>query len=513
MRNKIILAIIILAASAGAVGFWYYQRNVYSKEILKLEILGPEQAELGQEIEYIVKYKNNGNIKLEDARLVFQYPKYSILEEGGSLRQEIILEDIYPGEEKSLRFKARLLGKKGEIRKAQAWLSYRPKNLKAGYESETSHVIQLKSVPLTLEFDLPSKIEPGKEITFRLNYFSNVNYPLSNLGLQIEYPLDFEFKSARPQPLAETDWEIGLLNKAEGGRIEITGNLRGEVGEQKNFKARLGSWQDGEFVLLKETVRAVKIVTPALYITQEINNNPQYIASPGDTLHYEIFFKNIGQEAFSNLFLVVNLEGEIFDFETLKAPSGEFEIGDNSIIFDWRRIPQLQFLDAQDEGKVEFWIELKDDWQIASKDDKNPVLRNKVYLSQAREEFVTKVNSKLEIVQEKKGQLIVWRAKNYYNDVKDVKVKAKLGDQVVLTGRIVPPTAVLTFDSDSREVIWEVGEMEAGKGIFNEPAQISFEINFPSEAEEIVGEVQITGEDQFTLAPVSGSAAPLLLKE
>ena len=409
MRNKFILTVIIIAVVAGAVGFWYYQRNSYSKEILKLEILGPSETELAQEIEYTVKYKNNGNIRLEEPLLVFECPKNSLecfleereetAEEKKSLRKNISLSTIYPGEEKTISVKARLLGKKEENKTAQAWLSYRPKNLKARYESETSHTTRIKSVPLTLEFDLPSKIESGKEISFRLNYFSNTNYPLLRLGIRMEYPSDFEFQSSKPEFLEGTDWEIGSLNKTEGGRIEITGKVRGEIEEQKIFKAELGTWQDGEFILLKEAIRAVQIVTPSLYISQEINGSSQYVASAGDILHYEVFFKNIGEEAFNNLFLVAKLEGELLDLKTIKAPLGEFESGDNSIIFDWRRISQLQFLDAQKEGQVEFWVELKKDWQITGPQDKNQVIRNKVYLSQAQKEFVTKVNSKLEIIQ------------------------------------------------------------------------------------------------------------------
>jgi len=530
LEHRLILIIVIAAIIVGLVGFWIYQRNTYSKEILKLEILGPTEAELAQEIEYTVRYKNNGNVRLEDPRLVFELPKYSLVGENEPLRKEIILEDIYPGQEETFNFKARLLGKEGELKKAQVWLNYQPKNLNARYESETSHTTQIKYVPLTLEFDLPSKIDSGKEISFKLNYFSNADYPLSNLGIKVEYPTDFEFQSSQPQALEETDWDIGLLNKAEGGRIEITGNLMGEIGEQKQFKAQLGSWQDGEFVLLKETIRGVQIVTPSLYLSQQINNNPQYIASAGDTLHYEIFFKNIGNDAFNNLFLVATLESDLFDFQTLKAPSGDFEAGDNSIIFDWRRNSQLQFLGPQKEGKIEFWIELKDDWQMTSINDKNPVLRNKVFLSQAQREFVTKVNSKLEIVQKgyfqdevfgntgpmppQTGQqttyTIIWQAKNYYNDVKSMKVKAILGNGVRLTGNIFPDGARLTFDSNSKELVWELENLEAGKGVLGPGPSVAFQIAFTpfqsGQAAILVNEATISGEDQYTEQVVSAQS-------
>ena len=524
MRNKIIIILIILTVLAGFLGFWYYQRNIYSKEILKLEILGPEESELAQEVEYTVKYKNNGNIRLEEPRLLFEFPKYSIVEEGKTLKQEIILQDIYPGQEQVLRFKARLLGKEGENKTSRAWLSYRPKNLKARYESETSHTLRIKSVPLTLEFDLPSKIESGGELRFKLNYFSNTNYPLYNLKIKVEYPADFEFLSSKPAALEKTDWEIGRLNKAEGGRIEITGNLGGEINEQKQFRAELGSWQDGEFVLLKESIWAVQIVTPSLYIFQQINGNPQYVASPGDTLHYEILFKNVGQEPFNNLFLVARLEGKAFDFQTIKAPLGEFQPGDNSIIFDWRRVSDLQFLDVGEEGKTEFWVELKKDWPISGPADKNPIIKNLVYLSQARQEFINKVNSKLELLQKgyfqdevfgNTGSLppevgktttytIVWQVKNYYNDVQNLKAQATLGRGVSLTGKIFPEGTNLTFDSYSREIIWKLENLEAGKGILDAGPSVAFQIAFTpmdfqkGSTPELIGKAKIIGEDQWT---------------
>lgn len=534
-KNKIYLFTLSLAALVGIIGFWSWQKNSYSKEILKLEILGPAEIALGQEIEYTVRYKNNGNIRLEEPRLTFEYPAYSLIGAGESLRKEVPLESIYPGQEQTFTFKARLLGKEGEIKKAQAWLSYQPKNLKARYESETSHNARINSVPLTLEFGLPSKSDSGKEISFQLNYFSNVDYPLANLGIKIEYPSGFEFQSSKPKPLEKTDWNIGLLNRAEGGRIEVRGNLTGQVGEEKQFKAQLGTWQNGEFVLLKETVRSVQIVTPYLYISQLINNNTQYVANAGDSLHYEIFFKNIGSDAFNNLFMVVKLESDLFDFSSLKAPLGDFQTGDNSIIFDWRKVSKLQFLDAQEEGKVEFWINLKKDWSIASNEDKNQVLKDKIILSQAQQEFITKVNSKLTITQKgyyndevfgNSGLLppafgqqttytVIWQVKNNYNNVKGVRVRAVLGNNVRLTGRIFPEDARLTFDSSSREVVWELDNLEAGRGILDSAPSVAFQIEFsPTSSQKgtipvLIGVARVTGEDEFTNLVVSGEASPI----
>jgi len=521
MRRKFITFLIILAGVVGLFGFWNWKSNIYSKETLKLEILAPNEATLVEEIEYLVKYKNNGSARLEEPKLIFEYPKYSIVE-GGVLRIEKLLDDIYPGEEKTVSFKAKLLGKEGEVRLAKAWLSYRPKNLKAKYESATTFSTTIKSVPLTFEFDLPIKIESGKDFRFNMNYFSNINELLTDLKIQMDYPFGFEFIESLPKSIEKNEWAIPVLNRSQGGRIEVFGRLSGEIGEARIFRAKLGIWREGEFVSLKEIEKGVEIIKPLIYLRQEINGNPRYAALPGDWLHYEIYFKNIGEDDLNNLFIICNLEGETFDFQTIKSDLGNFEAGDNSIIFDWRKVSQLQYLAPTEEGKVDFWVKLKDDLGNV----KNPVLRNKVFISQVKEEFVTKISSKLELVQKgyfqdevfgNSGSIppkvgtattytIIWQMKNYYSDVKDVKVKASLPPQISLTGKIFPEeeASKFSFDSESREIVWSAGDLERGEGILSPGPNIAFQVEFSPESSqigstpEIIGQAKIEGLDSWT---------------
>ena len=550
--KKFAFIIVFFGLILAGIGFWYWNRNSYSKDILKLEILGPEQVSLLEEVEYTVRYKNNGDVKLEDPRLIFEFPKNTIIVSspfGLNKRKEYSerieigpekLGDIYPGEEKSFKFKGRLLGKKGEVKTAKVWLSYRPKNLKARYESATTFVATISSVPLTIDFDLSSKVESDRNFKFTVNYFSNLDYPLSNLGVKIEYPPGFEFIGSQPKTLGKTEWDIPLLNKAEGGRIEIEGKLSGEVKEQKFFKAVLGVWQENRFIPLKEAARGVEITNLHLDIFQEINGQREYIASPGDLLHYEIYFRNIGSTPFKDLFLVVNLDGKAFDFSTLKLEKGQVGRGDDSIVWDWRDVPKLQFLDQGEEGKVEFWIKLKD-WQIKDVQEKNPVLKDTVLLSRVKREFEVKLSSKLSISQkgyyqeeifsnsgpippkagEKTNYTIIWQVKNYYNDVKNVKVKAVLPPNVKLTGKIFPEeeSSNFSFDSQSREIVWSVEDgqiLKAGSGILSPAPNIAFQIALTPTSQQkgkkalLIGKAVISGEDQWTGERIEGVASEIM---
>ena len=154
MNKTIIFIILILVIIAGGFfSLWLYSNNVFSKEVLKLEILGVDKIKMGDEIEYTVKYKNNGNSVLQEPRLIFEFPEYSLTEDGKTRFTED-LKDIYPGDEDFVKFKTRLLGSENDLKVAKAWLSYMPKNLTVRFESNTTFTTKIDSVPITLDFDL-----------------------------------------------------------------------------------------------------------------------------------------------------------------------------------------------------------------------------------------------------------------------------------------------------------------------------------------------------------------------
>ncbi len=534
MKKTILFIILGILVVAGFFGFWYYRDKIFSKEILKLEILGPDTANMGDEIEYTVKYKNNGNFVLENPKLIFQLPDNSLTEDGKTrLSQD--LKDIYPGGEDLVQFKARLLGKEGDLKVAQAWLSYIPKNLSARYESDTKLTTKIETVPITLSFDLPSKVEKGKEITYAINYFSNIDYPLENLSVKVDPVSGFNFESADPSSLDNAEWKLNALNKAQGGRINIKGIVNSDTGSHLNFIAKMGMWQDGNFVVIKEASEDVEIIQPLLFISQQINGSSNYVASPGETLHYQIFFRNIGSTPFDNLFILSRLNGSGFDLSTLKSDEGQARPNDNLIIWDSKQISALQHLDPQQEAKVDFQVTLKDTWVPSDLEKNNVVLKNQVNVSDISQEFDTKVNSRLVVTQQgyyanqegivNSGPVppevnktttytIRWQVKNYLNDVKNVKVRAVLPEGVTLTAKIVPDDQIsrFSFDSTSREIVWSVGDLPAGTGGTSSQPEVTFQVSLtPSVIQKgmvasLIGSATASGEDQSTGATISATA-------
>ena len=131
-----------------AIGiFFYYEENIFSKQFLQLEVTGQDSAVAGEEITYTVKYKNNSNFVLKDLKIVFQLPDNSLTEDG-KMRLSQSLADISPGQDNSVTFKTRLLGKLDDTKTARAWLSYVPENLSARYELESMFVTKINACQL-----------------------------------------------------------------------------------------------------------------------------------------------------------------------------------------------------------------------------------------------------------------------------------------------------------------------------------------------------------------------------
>jgi len=525
MNKKLLFIISFLIIIVGFIVFWFYKESMFSKEILRLEILGPDTVKAGDEMEYTIKYKNNGNFVLQNPKLLFYMPDNSLTEDGKTIISQD-LKDVYPGGEELVKIKARLLGKEDDLKTAKASLSYVPKNLTARYESSTTFTTKINSVPITLDFDLPTKGEKGKSLQYSINYFSNIDYPLENLSMRVNSISGFDFESSDPSSLDQTEWKLPTLNKAQGGRINITGKVSADTNQNLTFIAELGMWQNGNFVIIKQASADVKIIQPLLIITQQINGSAEYVASPGETLHYQIFFRNIGSTPFDNLFAVAKIDGAALDLSTLQVQNGQAQSNDNMIVWDSTQTPQLRNLDVQEQAEVDFTVKVKSDWLPAGSSASDAVITNEVNISQITQKFSIKVNSGLAISQEaffknydiinsgpippKAGKAttytITWNIKNYFSDAKNVKVKAVLPPNVNLTGKIMPQdeSSKFSFDSVSREIVWSSGDIAAGTGVKGDPYTISFQISLnPTTSQKgssapLIGQVQISGENQFT---------------
>lgn len=380
LTNKFTISIsFLILVILGFVIFFHYRDAVFSKEIVHLEILGPQTAIMGEEVTYTVKYKNNSNFALEQAKIVFELPDYSLTEDA-KLRLTEDLENIRPGDEKFVKFTARLLGKEEDVKTARAWMTYVPHNLSARYESTATLSTKINMVPLLVAFDLPPKVEKNKQLTFILDYFSGVDYPLENLSIKVDRLAGFNVISSTPESLDNTEWKLNVTQKGQTGKISITGLVTADAGSKLDFSARLGMRINGAFVLLKEMKQEAEVTAPALVISQSINGFAGDAPSAGNVVNYQITFKNTSDGMLDGALAISRLNGPAFDFSTLQSSQGQVQ-ADRSVYF------QLPPLAPGQEAKGTFSIKLKD-----TVGEADTITKNIVSVQERSQIFETKVN-------------------------------------------------------------------------------------------------------------------------
>jgi hypothetical protein len=162
-------------------------------------------------------------------------------------------------------------------------------------------------------------------------------------------------------------------------------------------------------------------------------------------------------------------------------------------------------------------------------------LSNKVMIGPAREDFVTKISSKLELAQKiffndeifgNSGPIppqagvpttytVTWQAKNYYSNVKAVTVKALLPPEAqFVAAKIFPEDQAgkLAYDPATREITWNIGDMTAGQGLVSNPLNISFQTAVtPMNSQVgntagIIGAAVIRGDDSWTEISLESTA-------
>ncbi len=385
-KTILLLFFIIIVAIGGL--FFYYKDTIFSKDFLKLEIVGQESVKSGDEISYTVNYKNNSNFILKDAKLVFELPENSLTEDN-KLRLTQTIKDIAPGEDGFVKFSAHLLGKEGDVKTARAWFSYVPENLSARYEGVAKLETTISESPVTLSFDLPSKMEQNKQVALAINYASDIDYPLENMSIKLQVPPGFTVTSSSPASLDKSEWKLPTLEKGKNGVIKITGIISGQEESLASFSARLGMRQDGSFVVIKEAKQDVQLSAPSLIISQTINNDSQYVAKLGEVLNYQVMIKNTGSASISGASILVKLSGRSFDISTLATSLGQVNIQDNSIVFDSQKNPALVLLAPNQDVSLNFSVKLKEGLSLSDAE----VIKSKITLGDISQEFVNKVTA------------------------------------------------------------------------------------------------------------------------
>jgi len=550
-------AVVVLAVLA--ISGWFIWRNMKSFDDsgVALDIFGQDRVASGEEINYIVRYKNNSKVAVGSVVLTFSAPAQSMPSDTGSFvkRGDFFtatqnLGQLASGQEGQTEFKVRVLGDKDSQQKFTAKLNYRPSNISSDFGNSADFTSAVISVPLVLSFILPERIVSGQTMNFSLRYLNTSDANFEGAKLKIEYPDGFVFDSALPSPEDGNNiWSLPEIGSREEGNLVIKGTISGNEGDSKIFKAQIGTQtNNGDFVVYSQALSSSRISASPLFVEQSFLDSPDNNVSSGQFLNYKIKYRNTTGIAIGPVFVTIKIDSKVVDISSVSAVNGFFSSSDNLITWNSSSLPALESLDAGEEGILDFSLKVKNNLPVNSFLDKNftivttakidsfnvPLALNGTQLA-GQSQLTAKVNSKLVLnmkgyyndrllpnsgplpprVGQKTTYTVYWHVLNSSNDLSNVKVEAYLPSYVSWQGNIFPKDEDIKYDVSSGKVTWQIGKLSAATGFLSPVRQVAFQVGFtPSLGQVgtmaiIMQTPKVAGDDNFTSAQLTATDSEL----
>jgi hypothetical protein len=541
----------------GAGIYFWYSRVSFDKEQVSLDVFGQERIVSGEDIKYVVRYKNNTNASLNNAKITFLLPARAITNEkdGVSVQndQTKIIRNvgiITSGQEGQQEFSVRALGDKDSQQKFLAKLEYRPSNINSDFSNEKEFVSTIISVPLVLNFDLPARIISGQTLNFSLKYVNISDATFTDSKLKIEYPAGFVYEGSFPSP-SEGDniWSLAEIGSGEESKIVIKGTISGNEGETKLFKAQIGTQKENEFIAFAQTLNSPQVSISPLYVEQSLDGQDLNSVKLEQLLAYKVKYRNTTDVAIGPVLITVKIDSQAVDFSSVRVEEGFFSSSDNTITWNASSLSGLQSLPPGEEGQVQFSLNVKSRLPINKYTDKNFTIITNAKIDSpntplslvgtqlaGQNSLSVKINSQLDLkmkgyysdklfansgpipprVGQKTTYTVYWQLINVSNDLNNVVVEGYLPSYVTRQGSIYPSSGEdVTYEPASGKITWKIGKLSAATGILLPVRQLIFQIALTPSISQVgnsvilVKDVKVNGEDTFTGTTVSDSVIDL----
>jgi len=539
----------LLLVVALVVGFYKIRQSFFAFERLTVVLSGPTELKSGNLVIYEVIYKNANRADLKNASLKLSYPE-DFKPEGnegfkpeGAISGVINLGDIKGNSEGRVVFKGRAYSPKGNLIKIKADLSYAPSTVSSVFITSSQLAIQVLSAPITLEVMAPQNISSGDEVNYLITYKNDGAENFENVRVKINYPEQFIFSSSNPKSFEGNNiWYLGNLVAGQEGKIIVAGKLEGQRDELKIAGIMIGANNNGEFVSYNEADARTKIVSSPLTIAQTVNGLEKLNANAGDSLKFEISYRNEGTLGLRDVIVTEHIDSPILDYSTLDMEGGAYDAQSKTITWKAPDYRELKNLLPGQGGVIKFSIRVKEIIPVASANDKNfiisslakidspdvptPISMNKIISGNKMD---IKLNSKLILdvrgyysdvnisnsgpippkVGEETTYTMHYIVKSVSSDISDAKVETNLPTSVVMTGKVFPEGTPLSYNERTNSIVWNVGNLTAGTGIISPGKEVAFQVRIKPSAEQsgdiapLLGESVFSAKDLFTGESIS----------
>ncbi|MDE1988692.1 MAG: hypothetical protein KGI39_03265, partial [Patescibacteria group bacterium] len=350
-------------------------------------------------------------------------------------------------------------------------------------------------------------------------------------------------------------WSIGDLSPGDKKTVKIYGKLEGQDGEDKvlRFTAGIASDIDERTIAtaLVTSLASISIKKPFIGIDiafEGATAGDNFASQSSKIIRANILWKNNLATPVTDAEIQIKFKGNALNKASVSAERGFYRSIDDTIVINKTDDPSLASLVPGQSGNFNFSFGSLNSYAGGTEPIKEGVITLDIVASGKRlqgdnvpQEVLysatktVKISTDLKLTsriihwsgpfqntgpmppkaEKETTYTIIWTVINTSNKVKDAKVAATLPVYVKWVSKINPDNENISFNPASSEVVWNIGDVEAGAGIDNKPKEVAFQVSLLPSVSQIgqspivLNDAVLSGTDSFTSTSV-GETRPSL---
>lgn len=547
MANRILRLLILVALILFVVSFvvFWFGGPSFSDADVVLTLEAPHEASAGDEVTYLVTYENHTQLVLKNLHFRFSFPtSATVIDDSGGFSSDpssfFDVDSLAAGEKGEHTFRVFLVGERGDIKTAGIEMDFEAGTLRSSFQKSATASTTLTYAPFVLTLVAPPNAVDGQSVSYRLDYRNESGDTLSDARITFQFPDGFTAAQESPSPSAgQNQWSLPPLDNGRGGRITVTGALRGSEGEEKAVTVLVERKVGEDFIQYARSSSSTYIISPFLGTSVSVNGTREYTATLGDTLRYGVTYRNDSNFTLRGMTLAVRLDGEMYDFSSLIVRGGFFDSSTDTITWNAGGVPAFGDFGPNQSGKVDFQITLKENFPSGGAGSRNFLVKATAEFAtpnvpqnldeqelSAADSIVTQISTQPvfdQMVYYKdpnfgsQGPLppqvdqttvftVHWRIANPGNGMEGTKIVATLPAGVVWGSAVSagPGQPQPTFDVSRSQVTWDLGLLPTNPQGAATQREATFRIavtpsvNQRGQIIQLLKGVQMAGKDTFT---------------
>lgn len=548
-RNKYIpVFIIAMLFFFGSLGYALYVFNSSNQTVsardVEVKVVGPVSIGAGEPLSLDVIVENNNNVALELVDLIIQYPVGTKNADDlvtDMTRFRTPLGDIPAGSVERKTVTAALFGPDNSSQNIDISVEYRLPGSNAIFEQDKSFDIVLTEAPIKIIVNGLREISSGQELELTATLTSNSVKPLRDVLVKVKYPFGFTYTESNILPqLDNSIWYFDSIDPEEEIQLVIKGNIEGQNEEDRVFRFTTGTAKEDEptniEVVWNEVLHETTISKSFANLDISLNGSyDELIKLPNESkVTGNVRFGNNTNDTIRNSEITLSIEGNVIDESSVRVENGFYRSSDNTIVWNSEFNNEFRDLDPRESYSLRFSFELlpltSQDQNILDPELKLTARASGVRVSEddveeeiLADSFATiRVNSNILAdvyttytegpftntgpyppkVDEETTYTLVFSLGNSTNNLENVRLEGTLPSYVKWNN--LSSESNVTYDSVTRRLVWDVGNLKAGVGFLTSPLNMYTNVTLipsisqVSTSPVLINDVRIVGYDTFT---------------